>query len=81
MLIAGRIHWIHTQVKDASQFQLGDWLSLGPSATTRHRAVFVAGVILESGAIYSTTLLISLVLYALRIHTVYVLIDAVGGWL
>ncbi|KAF9066013.1 hypothetical protein BDP27DRAFT_1331268 [Rhodocollybia butyracea] len=78
VLIAGRIHWIHTQVKDASQIQLGEWLlSLGPSATTRHRGVFVAGVILESGAIYSTTLLIALVLYALRIHTVYVLLDAI----
>ncbi|KAJ3785485.1 hypothetical protein GGU10DRAFT_354664 [Lentinula aff. detonsa] len=75
ILIAGRIHWLHSQVKDASRVFVSCPL-FGTSARAGCSAIFVATVISESAAIYSATLVVILILYALKIHTVYVLIDA-----
>ncbi|KAJ3983338.1 hypothetical protein F5890DRAFT_1475458 [Lentinula detonsa] len=77
ILIAGRIHWLHSQVKDASRVFVSCPL-FGTSARAGCSAIFVATVISESAAIYSATLVVILILYTLKIHTVYVLIDAVG---
>ncbi|KAJ3828055.1 hypothetical protein F5880DRAFT_1042098 [Lentinula raphanica] len=76
ILIAGRIHWLHSQVKDASRIYVSCPL-FGTSASAGCSAIFVATVISESAAIYSATLVVILILYAMRIHTVYLLIDAV----
>ncbi|KAJ4475517.1 hypothetical protein J3R30DRAFT_561281 [Lentinula aciculospora] len=76
ILIAGRIHWLHSQVKDASQIFVSCPL-FGTSAKAGCSAIFVATVISESAAIYSATLIVILVLYALKIHTVYLFIDVV----
>lgn len=76
LLIAGRIHWLHSQVKNASQIVVS-FPPFGASARVGGRAIFVAGVIIESGAIYSLALLIILILYSFKIHAVYVMIDAV----
>ncbi|KAJ3716725.1 hypothetical protein DFJ43DRAFT_1141834 [Lentinula guzmanii] len=75
ILIAGRIHWLHSQVKDASRVFVSCPL-FGTSARAGCSAIFVATVISESAAIYSATLVVILILYALKIHIVYVLIDA-----
>jgi len=76
VLIAGRIHWLHSQVKNASQ-SVVSFPPFGVRARVGGRAIFVAGVIVESGAIYSLVLVVILILYSLKIHAVYVMIDAV----
>lgn len=77
VLIAGRIHWLHSQVRDASRIFVSCPL-FGTSARAGCSAIFVATVISESAAIYSATLVVILILYTLKIHTVYLLLDAVG---
>ncbi|KAJ4471094.1 hypothetical protein C8J55DRAFT_178515 [Lentinula edodes] len=76
ILIAGRIHWLHSQVRDASRIFVSCPL-FGTSARAGCSAIFVATVISESAAIYSATLVVILILYTLKIHTVYLLLDAV----
>ncbi|KIK64539.1 hypothetical protein GYMLUDRAFT_241079 [Collybiopsis luxurians FD-317 M1] len=76
VLIAGRIYWLHRQVKEASEIFVSCPM-LGTSARAGCSGIFIAGVISESGAIYSATLLAILICYSLKMHIVYLLIDAV----
>jgi hypothetical protein len=76
VLIAGRIHWLHSRVTNASRI-VASVHPFRASASAGGRAIFVAGVITESGAIYSLALVVILVLYSLKMPAVYIMIDAI----